>query len=84
MIKLFLLLFPILLLSWEFSKDVNHIKLYKNYDGNFKFVQYKAITIMPYNIENISTSITDYHTYTFWLSDCISATKKGEDIYILM
>jgi len=85
MVKLFLLLFPLLLFSsWEFTKEVDHIKLYKNQDKNFKFVQYKAITIMPYALEKISTSIADHHTYTSWLSDCVGSDRYGADIYLLM
>jgi len=84
MAKLFLLLLPLLLFSWEDYKTIDNIVLYKKYEDKFDFVQFKAETIMSININDITTVIINPKTYTSWLSDCIKAEDRNKSIYILM
>lgn len=84
MYKLLFLLLPALLFSWQEYKNIDEIKIYKEYDKKFKFVQFKAQTQMPYSSEAISSVIVNTQTYTSWLADCIQADNKNEQVYLLL
>jgi len=84
MIKLFLLLTPMLLFSWEEYKMIDNIKIFSKHEKKFSFVQFKAETVMNASINTLNKSIMDPNTYTSWLSDCIEAKRDEGHIYILM
>ncbi|MDF1881806.1 hypothetical protein JHD50_10930 [Sulfurimonas sp. MAG313] len=84
MIKLFVLLFPIILFSWEEYKSVDDIHIYKQDKSQFDFAQFKAETIISVSIDEITKHIINPKTYIYWLSDCINARQDNDNIYILM
>ena len=84
MSKLLLLLLPVLLFSWQEYKDMDNIKIYKQHDEKFKFVQFKVQTQIPYSSELISDVIMNAQTYTSWLADCIQADSNATEVYLLM
>ncbi len=84
MTKLFLLLFPFLLFSWDEYKKIDNITIYKEHNEKFEFIQFKADTILPFSLDKISSTIMYHHSYTSWFSDCIKADKDNNSVYILM
>ncbi len=84
--KIIILLFPLLLCAseWKAFKTLDQIKIYEKYEKEVEFVQFRAVTKMPFSLDWISKTIMDHDSYTSWLSDCIKAEKSNDKIYLLM
>jgi len=82
--KLLFLFLPVLLFSWQEYKEIDGIKIYKQHDKKYAFVQFKARTQMPYALERISHTIMNAQTYPSWLADCVQAESIDKQVYLLM
>lgn len=84
--KIIILLFPLLLCAsqWKAFKTLDQIEIYEKYEEGVEFVQFRAITKMPFSLDRISKTIMDHNSYTAWLADCIKAEKSEGNVYLLM